>query len=808
MTAGRSGILVGTIVMAGMCAAGRAQPAKPYDGRLAVTHVGMVAPDIMGVTLRAGKIAHGGQVPYEAQPGDRVSREGAQRWVSRRGRYIGSLVGRDERLIYTPDRYVGARLDSNWADAPASYRVTSADDPGYTAGIVPAAAFRKTRPTDLGRVGPRNAWQFDSPSESVVYLRLPRPLSQGKSYQVSFQGAPLAPLTLRYEPRQLRSEAVHVSQVGFHPGDPAKVAFLSCWLGSGGPLDYRPGLGFEVVDVGTGRVVFKGATVLAKAKDDRTEDAYKRNFNGTDVYVMDFAGLRRPGRYVVSVQGIGCSHPFAIRDDAWRAAFTVSARGFYHQRSGIALGPPYTTFRRARSFHPADGVTVRASSCALMDSGNGLNYRGSDKNNFQQLVAGKTDRIVPDAWGAYMDAGDWDRRIQHLVVSHYLLELFEMFPGYFDGLTLNIPESNDGLPDLVSEALFNLDGYRRMQAADGGIRGGIESAEHPRVGEGSWQESLDVFAYAPGIWSSHWYAGAAARAATVLRSLASDVASVYTDSAVRAMEYAERRWPELGQPNVKGGGVVDTRNMAAAALYRLTGDERWHRVFLETTAFTDPKADVFKWPTHEQRDSAWVYLNTKREDVNRAVQRNCRAATLREADERVRGVRKTGFRWTRNPWRPASWGSFSVPDAIGLVRAHRVTGDPRYLSAAVLTCQFTVGANPMNLCLTTGLGHKAPLHPLHIDSRVTDQPPPAGLTVFGPLGHKEGKGQWGQKLASQTLFPAFEKWPVAEAYWDVFWYPAMCEFTVQGSMAPTAYVFGYLAACERGQAQSGMRSLR
>jgi hypothetical protein len=33
-----------------------------------------------------------------------------------------------------------------------------------------------------------------------------------------------------------------------------------------------------------------------------------------------------------------------------------------------------------------------------------------------------------------------------------------------------------------------------------------------------------------------------------------------------------------------------------------------------------------------------------------------------------------------------------------------------------------------------------------------------------------------------------------EAFWDVFWYPAVCEFTVQSPMAVNAYVWGYLGA--------------
>ena len=63
-------------------------------------------------------------------------------------------------------------------------------------------------------------------------------------------------------------------------------------------------------------------------------------------------------------------------------------------------------------FHPDDGVVVRASTCPLLNSGNGLNYLGTDKDNFGNLVKGRTDAVVPDAWGGYMDAGDWDRRAQ------------------------------------------------------------------------------------------------------------------------------------------------------------------------------------------------------------------------------------------------------------------------------------------------------------------------------------------------------------------------------------------------------------
>ena len=88
--------------------------------------------------------------------------------------------------------------------------------------------YRKTKPTDLARVGP---WAFESPAEHVIYLRLPQPLKQGSRYTLAFSGGPFEEQTFAHQPTEQRSDAVHVSHLGFRPSDPAKVAFLSCWMG-------------------------------------------------------------------------------------------------------------------------------------------------------------------------------------------------------------------------------------------------------------------------------------------------------------------------------------------------------------------------------------------------------------------------------------------------------------------------------------------------------------------------------------------------------------------------------------------------
>lgn len=766
-----------------------------------IIHLGPVKPDIIGITVQAGKIEYGRQIPYEQQPNDRIEERGKERLVFRGDKFLGWLVGKDGKLIYTEDRLIGAPLDTRRADNPQSYSLSSPDDPNYSVKKHPVAVYRKSKPSDFGSW---NGWPFLASTRHVIYLRFPSPLKVGCRYRIQFDDHFLPDREFVCDPQKMRSEAVHVSHIGFHPNDPVKVAFLSLWMGTGGPVEYSEGLKFHVLEDKTGKSVFTGSVRLIH-HPGKPEDAYNRDYAGTFVYEMDFSPLRQPGRYRIYVEGVGCSYPFQIADNVWRRAFYVAARGFYHQRSGIELGPPFTTFIRPRPFHPDDGVVVYHSTCPLMYSGNGLNALGTDKDNFGNLVKGKTDEVVPNAWGGYMDAGDWDRRIQHLIVTRYLLDLTELFPQYFERLSLSIPESRNNLPDIVDEALWNLDFYRRLQTPEGGVRGGIESSEHPRHGECSWQESLTVMAYAPDPWSSYIYAGVAAKAALLfkLRGEAKR-ASVYQESALRAMLWAEKereRMEQIGEfRQWRKDALIafrDERNLAAADLYRLTGDQRWHKIFLETTAFSDPKAELYEWQKHEQREAAWVYVRTNLSSVDKTVQENCRQAIIREAEERLLNTERTSFRYAKYAWMPGGWGAFTKPDAVSLIRAYLLTSDGKYLRGAILSCQYGLGANPINICFTTGLGHDFPRHPLHIDSRLTHQPPPEGLTVFGPIDVQMHKGHWAQEIVNRYCHPEVQKWPTLEAYWDVFWYPEVCEFTVQHPMATVAYVWGFLSAVRR-----------
>lgn len=776
-------IIAATLVWLSHIAFVSANSHLPY-----ISHISAVAPDVLSIEVQAGKRIPALQRYYDKGIIDWVddSRD-RHRWVRQGKEVIGSVVGPKQDVLYPFDEFKGTPLNTRWADSASSYLIRSGNDSDYSAGKKPIAVYRKSRPSDMARTG---FWAFDWPVTHYLYLKLPAPLKEGAQYEIEFNNSAISRQTYLHNTRNVRSEAVHVSQIGFRPDDNRKVAFLSLWRGNGDGQPYADGLPFAVINNQTQQIVYRGKTELSKSRFE-AEDAYKQNYTSADVYMMQFNALKTTGEYRVCVKSVGCSYSFPINKNAWGDAFTTSVRGLFHQRSGIELGPPYTQYRRPRNMHPADGVVVYHSRTPLMDTMNGINARGTARDNFSDLINGKTSLVVEDAWGGYADAGDWDRRIQHLDSTRLLLELIEMNPQYFSGLNLNLPESSNNLPDLLDEALWGLEFFRRLQTPEGGIRGGIESMDHPRHGEGSWQESQTLLAYAPGFWSSHIYAGVAARAARVLKPFAPELAATYKASALKAMNWAEDAYSRRAYRDLPHQ-AKDARNLAAAELYRLTGNETWHRLFIQTSVF-NKASPLKKWKHHDQTDAAFVYLYTRKTDS--LIKRNAEMALLREADQSIRTGDQTAFKWTkRNPWAWLGWGNLTAPEASSLIRAHYLTGKQKYLDAVLLATQYGAGANPLNMAFTTGIGQNSPKHPLVQDQRVSAQQPPEGITVNGPLETKRQLEHWLAKQFDKVIYPSHASWPTAEAYFDIYDFAPLNEFTVQSTIGPNAYVWGYLAA--------------
>ncbi|MFO0927707.1 MAG: cellulase N-terminal Ig-like domain-containing protein [Gemmataceae bacterium] len=241
-----------------------------------VTHVSAAAPDVLSLTIVAGRITPSKLTRYTAQPGDKQEKDGEGIVLNRDGKRVGWLIGVKKDDLVTFERFAGDPLLDFLADDAATFTVRSTDDPAFTDATRPTAAHRKSRPLDWAQ--PSN----DFVMEHTVYLRLPHRLMPGKRYTVDLgklnTREPQA--TLTFDPATVRSEAIHVSQVGFRPDDPVKEGRLSLWMGTGGGCDYAACRTFRLVTDADGETAYTGKVephwpVDKSEKLQRTENFVK-----------------------------------------------------------------------------------------------------------------------------------------------------------------------------------------------------------------------------------------------------------------------------------------------------------------------------------------------------------------------------------------------------------------------------------------------------------------------------------------------------------------------------------------------------
>ena len=769
-----------------------------------VVNLSLVAPDVLAITIESGHIAPGTLEAYLPQAGDSTKEkkrdDGKLESVQlvRAGKTLGYLLptwAAKREWLQRGETFEGDPLLGFEADKIANFTVSSPDDAAFKTPQKPFSIGRKSRATNWSR----DADAFEM--RHSIYLKLPTPLTAGKHYTIALGDLNTQQTSVEFDDdaSKVRSEAVHVNQIGYRPDDPIKTAFVSCWLGTGGNLALPATLKFSLVDAKSGQMVFSGTSDnhWPASKPELMQN--DENFNATDVARLDFSRFQTPGRYRVVVEGIGSSYSFEIGPDVWRNAFTIQMRGLLNNRSGVVLGPPYTTFQKPPDMVPANGYEVFKTNYRAVESGG---------ENYAAIKAGSTGEKMPQAWGGYHDAGDWNpRRVTHMKVNMASLELFDLFPNYFAALKLNLPPTPNldaKVPDVLSEAIWEFGTFQRLQQADGGVGYGIETGDgDPLPGEVSWLQSMPAFVLNADYASSWYYAATGARLSRLLQPYDAKMAQGIRDSAVRAFAFAET---DFARDKVAGETAkrdntwaeLDNRNLAAVELYWATRDQKYHDIFLQDTVLQDAKPDLFAWGKHVQREQAFVYARLPKGLGDETLKQKAVVATQQMAERALKYAANNAFNLTTpDKGKPQFIGFYSTPDAFDLTRAHFLTGDVKYLTGAVQATQFQSGDNPNNLVYTSGLGANPIRHPFHLDSRLTGQEAPAGLTPYGNIDFKRwnnGGITWPITwYLSKNTVPSPYEWPTNEAYWDLGQWPMLEEFTVD-AWAPNVQVWGYLAA--------------
>ncbi|MES2202466.1 MAG: glycoside hydrolase family 9 protein, partial [candidate division FCPU426 bacterium] len=454
----------------------------------------------------------------------------------------------EEKVVVTP-------LDLGRALDPKAWRLSSPGKPDFS----PLKVGRKSKGRDY--LMHLNPWRIDHGMEHFLYLELPQALKPGTEYRLS-GGVLDIPITL--DPATARSESIHVNQVGYRPGA-VKRGFLSQWAGDLGAVDFAAWTGkpFELIDLSNNKSVFKGSVTFCKrAEDPDSGQAKEGNHLASGLWVADFSAFKVPGRYVLSIPGIGRSYPFEINAGVYRKAFQTAMRGLYHQRCGTALKKPWGVYERAACHAPNTGKILQSS------------IRRMDRQCDACQDVGSTGE-VRDIAGGWHDAGDWDREPWHLFVPMVLCLAYEMAPGNFKDGELLIPESGNGLPDILDEAQWGLDYWRRLQRPSGGVSVGLFLDKFPQPGQGAEDGDGKRYLYAEDPQASYRYAAAACHFAFALQKAGRGTqAPAWIASARKA--YA---WAEKNQRPGDFAIVRDDRLHASACLFHATQETVFHEAF-------------------------------------------------------------------------------------------------------------------------------------------------------------------------------------------------------------------------------------
>ncbi len=74
-----------------------------------------------------------------------------------------------------------------------------------------------------------------------------------------------------------------------------------------------------------------------------------------------------------------------------------------------------------------------------------------------------------------------------ILSSFDLLSLYELKPGNFTDNQFNIPESGNGIPDILDEAEYGLLVWKKGMTPEGGVPGFVETTAHPTLDDPAYK---------------------------------------------------------------------------------------------------------------------------------------------------------------------------------------------------------------------------------------------------------------------------------------------------------------------------------
>jgi len=499
------------------------------------------------------------------------------------------------------------------------------------------------------------------------------------------------------------AQPIKVNGVGFLP-QARKLAVVAQQAG-----------GFEVVGA-DGKTAFKGTAGAALRWEP----------SGETVRVLDFSALTLPGTYRIRMAGLAPSDPFTVDADAYRALNKAALKAFYFNRSAIALDPRYAGPWARPAGHPDDRVAVHASAAS----------------------PARPEGTVLSSPKGWYDAGDYNKYVVNSGIATYtLLAAFEHFPAFFRQDT-GIPESGDGIPDILDEAMWNLAWMLTMQdPQDGGVYHKLTNLRFDGIAMPHAVSGTPRYVVAKSTAAALDFAATMATASRVL----APHEDKWPGMPARMLAAAQAAWrwaeahPDAVFKNPKdvatgeyGDATLgDEFAWAAAELFIATGDARY------ATALMQHDAPLSTPSWGNVAALGWMSLAHHRARLAPGLDRALIARRIDGlAAQLATTWRSSGYRLAM---RPADfvWGSNAVVlnQGMMLLQAYRLEPNPDYLQAAQSSLDYVLGRNPTGRSFVTGIGARPVMHPHHRPSMAdgVEAPVPGWLSGGPNPGQQDAK---------------------------------------------------------------------
>lgn len=460
--------------------------------------------------------------------------------------------------------------------------------------------------------------------------------------------------------------------------------------------------------------------------------------SGDMAWQADFSELEQPGMYKIEDESGTYSHTFKVDEEIYNELNQLLCKALYYQRCGMELKEEYAGVFSRKGCHEKDAVLYE--EYVRMCSGD------LDEKELQHF----------DVRGGWHDAGDYGRYTTAAATAlGHILYAWKWFPESF-AAGLKIPESGNGIPDILNECLYELKWMLKMQRADGAVWHKLTTLRHANfVMPCEDKEQLllsEISSMACGDF-------------VAIMALASRVYAAYdADFAKQALGAAQQTWKWLethteyvGFQNPKesntgeygDGSDKDERFWAAVEMYYATGLE----TYLDT-------AETYLKDIQNKTALGWADmagfgglalidgLMTGRESqctAERRLQEQYKDYFLQEAEHLLQTSDKCGYKVALSA-KEYCWGSNMVVLNRGIILAvaHLLSGDRDYHEGAQQQMDYLLGVNAVDYSYVTGVGERAFCNP---HNRVTeaDGIPETipGFVSGGPNGRPaDEKAEW------------------------------------------------------------------